>query len=61
MKGGKKEMFKIFKEDLRIDAKIMRGDVKAHEIKYGKWKDTNSPDLIWLSKHPGSHWFAHHQ
>ena len=41
MKGGRKEMFKIFKEALRIDAKNKGGDAKAHEIKYGKCKDTN--------------------
>ena len=40
MKGGKKEMLKIFKEALRIDAKNTGGYVKAQEIKYGKWKDT---------------------
>ena len=34
-------MFKIFKEALSIDAKNKGGDEKAHEIKYGKWKDTN--------------------
>ena len=38
MKGGEKEMFKIFKEDLSIDAKKKGGYEKAHEIKYGKWK-----------------------
>ena len=41
MKGGRKEMFKIFKEDSSIDGKIKGRDEKAHEIKYGKWKDTN--------------------
>ena len=40
MKGGRKEMFKIFKEALRIDAKNKGGVVEAHGIKYGKWKDT---------------------
>ena len=38
---SRKEMFKIFKEDLRNDAKNIGGDVKSHEIKYGKWKETN--------------------
>ena len=41
MKQGRKEMFKIFKEALGIDSKNTRGDLKAHKIKYGKWKDTN--------------------
>ena len=41
MKGGKKEMLKIFKESLSIDAKNKEGDAKAHDIKYGKWHDTN--------------------
>ena len=41
MKGGRKEMFEIFKEALRIDAKNRGGDVKVHEIKYGKWQETN--------------------
>ena len=41
MKGGNKEMLKIFKEDLSIDAKNKGGDVKAHDIKNGKWHDTN--------------------
>ena len=33
MKGGKKEMFTIFKEVLSIDAKKKGHDVEAHEIK----------------------------
>ena len=41
MKGGRKEMFKIFKEAPSIDAKNTRGDVKAQLIKYGKCKDTD--------------------
>ena len=41
MKGGRKEMFKIFKEAMMIDAKNKEGDKKSHEIKYGKWKKTN--------------------
>ena len=41
MKGGKKEMFKIFKEALSIDAKNKGGDIEAHEIKYGEWYDKN--------------------
>ena len=41
MKGGKKEMFKIFKEVLNIEAKNKGGDVEAHDINYGKWHDTN--------------------
>ena len=41
MKRGKKEMFKIFKEALSIDSKNKGGDEKAHDIKYGKQKDTN--------------------
>ena len=41
MKGEKKEMFKIFKKALSIDAKNKGGYGKAHEIKYGKWKNTN--------------------
>ena len=41
MKRGKKEMFKIFKKALSIDAKNKGGYVKAHDIKYDKWKDTN--------------------
>ena len=41
MKGGRKEMFKIFKEALSIDAKKKEGDAEAQEIKYGKWNDTN--------------------
>ena len=41
MKGGTNEMFKIFKEDLSIDAKNKGGDARAHEIKYGKWKATD--------------------
>ena len=40
-KGGRKEMFKIFKEDLSIYAKNRGGDEKQHEIKYGKWKYTS--------------------
>ena len=40
MKGGRKEMFKIFKETLSIESKNI-GDEKVHEIKYGKWKYTN--------------------
>ena len=39
MIGGKIMMFKIFKEALRISAK-KKGDVEAHGIKYGKWKNT---------------------
>ena len=34
-------MFKIFKGALMIDAKNKGGDEKSHDIKYGKWKDTN--------------------
>ena len=41
MKGGNKEMFKIFNEDLRIDAKNKGGDAESHEIKYGEWYKTN--------------------
>ena len=41
MKGGKKEMFQILKEALSIDATKKRGYEKSHEMKYGKWKDTN--------------------
>ena len=41
MKGGRKEMFKIFKEALRIDSNNKGGDEEVHEIKYGKWKDSN--------------------
>ena len=41
MKGERKEMFKIFKKALSIDAKNKRGDVEAHDIKYGEWYDTN--------------------
>ena len=41
MKGGRKDMFKIFKEAPRIDDKNKEGDEKEHEIKYGKWKGTN--------------------
>ena len=33
MKGGKNEMFTIFKEDLSIDSKNKGGDAEAHEIK----------------------------
>ena len=33
MKGGNKEMFKIFKKALSIDAKNKRGYSEAHEIK----------------------------
>ena len=37
MKGGRKEMFKIIKDDLiRINAKNKGGVAKAHGIKYGK-------------------------
>ena len=38
MKGGRKD---IFKEALSIDAKSKGGDETAHDIKYGKWHDTN--------------------
>ena len=41
MKGGKKEMFKIFKKALSIDSKNKGGYSEAHYIKYGKWHDTN--------------------
>ena len=41
MKGGNKEMFKIFKKALSIDAKNNGGYIEAHDIKYGKWNDTN--------------------
>ena len=41
MKGGKKEMFKIFMEVMSIDAKNKGGYSEAHEIKQGKWYDTN--------------------
>ena len=41
MKGGRKEMFKIFKEVLRINSKNEGGFAEVHGIKYGKWKDTN--------------------
>ena len=41
MKGGRKEMLKIFKEDLMIDAKNKGGDAEEHEIKYGKSYDTH--------------------
>ena len=33
MKGGNKEMFKIFKKDLSIDSKNKGGYAEAHEIK----------------------------
>ena len=42
MKGGKNEMFTIFKKALSIDAKNKGGDTEAHEIKYGEWYDTNN-------------------
>ena len=32
MKGGKNEMFTIFKNDMSIDAKKKGGDAEAHEI-----------------------------
>ena len=38
---GKNEMFTIFKKALSIDAKNKEGYAEAHEIKYGKWYDTN--------------------
>ena len=41
MKGRKKEMFKIFKEVLSIDAKNKEGDADEHDIKNGKSHDTN--------------------
>ena len=59
MKGGKNEMFTIFKKALSIDAKNKAGDAKAHQMNYGKWKHTNR--TIWLRKHPEIHWFAHYQ
>ena len=42
MKGGNKEMFKIFKKTLSIDAKNKGGYVEAHEMKKVKWYDTNN-------------------
>ena len=39
MKGGKKDMFKIFKEALSIDAKNKGGDAEAHAINYAEWYD----------------------
>ena len=39
MKGGRKEMFEIFKESLSFDSKNKGGE--AHKIKYGEWYDTN--------------------
>ena len=32
MKGGKNEMFTIFKKDLSIDAKNKEGDAEAHKV-----------------------------
>ena len=42
MKGGRKDMLKIFKEASRIDANNKGGDAKSHEIKYGKWYEIHN-------------------
>ena len=41
MKGGKNEMFTVFKKALSIEAKKKGVYDEEHEIKYGKWYDTN--------------------
>ena len=45
MKGGNKEMFKIFKKAMSIDAKKKGGYDEAHEINQDKCHDTNKVDL----------------